>query len=93
MAEVFDHGAFGLILNLDMPAFLGLGPSSLNHTVLQLDIIHATPLDCATLVIGEYFRPVNVAGNARQRTASLRRVEIRDAYNRDQLGFPSHEYV
>jgi hypothetical protein len=93
MAEVFDHGAFGLILHLDMPTFLRLGPQSLNHTVLELDVFHAAPLDGATLVVGEYLRAFNIAGSRTSEAAFLGWVEIRDAYNRDQLGFPSQEYV
>lgn len=66
MAEVFDHSAFSLVLDLDMPTIVGLGPSGFNHTVLQLDVSHAPPFDGAALVICEYLRALNVAGNASQ---------------------------
>jgi len=65
VAEVFENGAFSLILNLDMPPFFRLGPSSLNDTVLELDIFHTPPFDGATLVIGEYLRTFNIARNTR----------------------------
>lgn len=92
MAEVVDHGAFGLILDFDMPAFLRLRPPSLNHTVLELDILHAPPFDGTALYICEYLRALNIAEGV-SGTASLSCKKTRDAYNRDQLGFPAHEYV
>lgn len=92
MAEVFYHRTFGLILNLDMPALVGLGPSSFDYTVLELDIFHAAPFNGATLVIGKDLWALNVAAETRQ-SAVTQMDAARNTYNRDQLGFPSQEYV
>lgn len=92
MAEVFDHGTFDLILDFDMPAFLRLGPTRSDHTMLEFNVFHAPPFDGAALDIGEYLRALNVA-EVMSGTADLSCMETSDAYNRDQLGFPSQEYV